>query len=67
MIKSAKVFASANELKRISKPLQSRFRKIFLPRYSQEQFIEVSVKVLKHLSTVLLVTLVLQFTKIREI
>jgi DNA polymerase III delta prime subunit len=30
-IKGAKVFATCNELNRLSKPLQSRFRKLFLP------------------------------------
>jgi holliday junction DNA helicase RuvB len=45
-IKGAKVFATANDISRISKPLQSRFRKLFLPRYTEQQFIEVSTKVL---------------------
>jgi MoxR-like ATPase len=45
-IKGAKVFASANDISRISKPLQSRFRKLFLPRYTEEQFLDVSEKVL---------------------
>jgi hypothetical protein len=45
-IKGAKVFATANEISKLSKPLQSRFRKLFLPRYSEQQFIDVSVKVL---------------------
>ena len=40
------MFATANEINRLSKPLQSRFRQIFLPRYTEEQFIEVSEKVL---------------------
>ena len=40
-IKRAKVFATYNE--RLSKPLQSQFRKLFLPRYTEQQFIEVSV------------------------
>jgi Holliday junction DNA helicase RuvB len=31
-IKGAKVFATRNEIKRLGKPLQSRFRKLFLPR-----------------------------------
>lgn len=48
-IKGAKVFATCNEIKRLSKPLQSRFRKLLLPRYTQEQFIAVSTKVVKHL------------------
>jgi hypothetical protein len=45
-IKGAKMFASANDIKRLGKPLQSRFRKLFLPRYTEQQFIDVSVKVL---------------------
>src|SRR5215831_7037971 len=32
-IEGAKVFATCNELNRLSKPLKSRFRKLFLPRY----------------------------------
>jgi MoxR-like ATPase len=42
----AKIFATCNEINRLSKPLQSRFRKLFLPRYTEQQFIDVSVKVL---------------------
>ena len=45
-IKGAKVFASANDLSKLSKPLQSRFRKLFLQRYTEEQFLNVSEKVL---------------------
>jgi replication-associated recombination protein RarA len=45
-LKGCKVFATANEINRISKPLASRFRKLFLPRYSEQQFIEIAVKVL---------------------
>jgi len=45
-IKGAKVFAACNEITRLSKPLQSRFRRLHLPSYSEEQFLEVSVKVL---------------------
>jgi hypothetical protein len=45
-IKGAKVFASANDIKRLGKPLQSRFRKLFLPRYTEQQFIDVSIRVL---------------------
>jgi MoxR-like ATPase len=48
-IKGAKVFGSCNEINRLSKPLQSRFRKLFLPRYTQQQFLKVSVKVLPKL------------------
>ena len=49
-IKGAKVFATANEINRLSKPLQSRFRKLFLPRYTEEQFLDVSEKVLSKTS-----------------
>jgi CheY-like chemotaxis protein len=45
-IKAAKVCATCNEINRLSKPLQSRFRKLFLPRYSEPQFLDVSEKVL---------------------
>jgi hypothetical protein len=45
-IKGAKVFATCNEIKRLGKPLQSRFRKLFLIRYTEQQFIDVSIKVL---------------------
>jgi replication-associated recombination protein RarA len=45
-IKGAKVFATSNQIKRLGKPLQSRFRKLFLPSYTEKQFIDVSVKVL---------------------
>jgi len=50
-IKGVKVFASANEITRISKPLQSRFRKLLLPKYSEEQFLNVSEKVLPKTSS----------------
>jgi MoxR-like ATPase len=45
-IKGAKVFATCNEINKLSKPLASRFRKLFLPRYTEQQFIDVSIKVL---------------------
>jgi replication-associated recombination protein RarA len=45
-IKGAKVFASANDIKRLGKALQSRFRKLFLSKYTEQEFIDVSVKVL---------------------
>jgi hypothetical protein len=45
-IPGAKVFATANDINRLSKPLQSRFRKLFLPRYTEAQFLDVSEKVL---------------------
>jgi hypothetical protein len=49
-IKGAKIFATANDISRLSKPLQSRFRKLFLPRYTEEQFLDVSEKVLSKTS-----------------
>ena len=45
-IKGAKVFATCNEINRLSKPLQSRFRRLFLPSHTEEQFLNVSEKVL---------------------
>ena len=48
-IKGAKVFAACNDITRLSRPLQSRFRRLHLPRYTEEQFIEISVKVLPKL------------------
>ena len=48
-IKGAKVFAACNEISRLSRPLQSRFRRLHLPSYTELQFLEVSVKVLPNL------------------
>ncbi len=45
VINGAKVFTTVNDPSRLSKPLQSRFRKLFLPSYTQEQFLDVAVKV----------------------
>lgn len=44
------VFATANDINILSKPLQSRFRKIFLPKYSEQDFLNVVEKVLPKLS-----------------
>ena len=44
-IKSAKVFATCNEINRLFKPLQSRFRRLHLPPYTKEQFLDIAVKV----------------------
>jgi ATP-dependent Lon protease len=49
-IKNAKVFASANYLNKIIVPLRSRFRKLHLPRYTEEQFLDIAVKVCPKLS-----------------
>jgi MoxR-like ATPase len=46
-INGVKVFAACNEITRLSRPLQSRFRRLHLPPYTQ--FLEVSVKVLPKL------------------
>src|SRR5215469_3529479 len=48
-IKGAKVFAACNEITRLSRPLQSRFRCLHLPSYTEKQFLEVSAKVLPKL------------------
>jgi DNA polymerase III delta prime subunit len=48
-IKGAKVFAACNEISKLSRPLQSRFRRMHLPPYAEEQFLEVSAKVLHKL------------------
>src|SRR5215467_1361054 len=48
-IKGAKVFAACNEITQLSRPLQSRFRCLHIPPYTEEQFLEVSAKVLPKL------------------
>jgi MoxR-like ATPase len=48
-IKGAKVFAACNEISRLSRPMESRFRCLNLPRSTEEQFLEVSAKVLPKL------------------
>jgi len=49
-LKGCKVFGTANDISRISKSVQSRFRKFFLTRYTEQQFLDVSEKVLPKLS-----------------
>ena len=44
------MFATCNEINRLSKPLQSRFRRLHLPKYSREQFLQIAVKVCPKLS-----------------
>ena len=44
-IKGTKVFAACNDITRLSRP----FRRLHLPKYTEEQFIEISVKVLPKL------------------
>ncbi|MGC1930221.1 MAG: AAA family ATPase [Candidatus Nitrosopolaris sp.] len=48
-IKGVKVFATSNDITRLSKPLQSRFRRLHLSRYTEDQFMDVAVKVLPRL------------------
>jgi hypothetical protein len=43
------VFAACNEITGLSRPLQSRFRRLHLPPYPEEQFLEVSAKELPKL------------------
>jgi hypothetical protein len=46
-----KLFATFNEINGLSKPLDSRFRKLFLPRYTEKKLLDVSEKVLPKLSS----------------
>jgi ATP-dependent Lon protease len=39
------VVSTANNLSRLSKPLQSRFRRLHLPPYTKERFLDIAVKV----------------------
>jgi MoxR-like ATPase len=48
-IHGAKVFGACNEISRLSKPLQSRFRRLHLSSYTEEQFLDVAAKVLPKL------------------
>jgi replication-associated recombination protein RarA len=56
-IEGAKVFATCNEISRLATPLRSRFRKLFLPRYTQQQFLQVSQKVLQNIAPTLAQTI----------
>jgi Cdc6-like AAA superfamily ATPase len=40
-----KIFATCNEINRLSKPLRSRFRHLRLSPYTKEQFLDIAVKV----------------------
>ena len=48
-IKGAKVFAACNEITRLSRPMRSRFRRLHLPSYTEDQFLHVAAKVLPKL------------------
>jgi MoxR-like ATPase len=49
-IKGTKVFATANDLNKLSAPLRSRFRRLHLPKYTKKQFLEITIKVCPKLS-----------------
>jgi hypothetical protein len=49
-IDGAKVFGACNEITRLSRPLQSRFRRLYLPPYAEKQFLDISEKVLSEVS-----------------
>jgi len=51
VIPKLKVFASANDLNKITPPLRSRFRRLHLPKYTRDQFLEIAVKVCPKLSS----------------
>ena len=43
-IKETKVFASANDLNKLPGAVRSRFRLLHLPKYTNEQFLEIAIK-----------------------
>jgi len=43
---STNIFAAANSAKGMPKELLSRFRALYLPRYTREEFVDASTKVL---------------------
>jgi replication-associated recombination protein RarA len=48
-MKDVKIFATSNDVERISRPMLSRFRKLTLPEYTKEEFLEISARVLPKL------------------
>ncbi len=48
-MKDVKIFATSNDVERISRPMLSRFRKLTLPAYTKEEFVEISERVLPKL------------------
>jgi hypothetical protein len=48
-IQNCKVFASCTDISGLSKSMQSRFRRVHLAAYSEEQFLDVAVRVLPKL------------------
>jgi ATP-dependent Lon protease len=51
MISNVFIIANiANDISRLSKPLQSRFRRLHLPKYTKQQFLDVAIKVCPRLT-----------------
>lgn len=48
-MKDVKIFATSNDLERISRPMLSRFRRLTLPEYTKEEFMKISAHVLPKL------------------
>jgi MoxR-like ATPase len=48
-IPGVKIYATANDLKRITPPLKSRFRRIWIPPYDEEDFVLIAKKIFPHL------------------
>jgi hypothetical protein len=48
-IQNCKVFASCTDISGLSKSMQSRFRRVHLAAYTEEQFLDVAVRVLPKL------------------
>jgi replication-associated recombination protein RarA len=49
-LENLKMFATSNDISRLSKPLQSRFRRLHLPKYTKQQFLDVAIKVCPRLA-----------------
>jgi replication-associated recombination protein RarA len=49
-LENLKMFATSNDISRLSKPLQSRFRRLHLPKYTKQQFLDVAIKVCPRLT-----------------
>jgi len=48
-IQGVKIYATANDITRITPPLHSRFRKIWVPKYTEENLIAIAAKQFPHL------------------
>ncbi|MGC1929588.1 MAG: hypothetical protein WA667_11480 [Candidatus Nitrosopolaris sp.] len=49
-LEGLKVFATSNDISKLSRPLQSRFRRLHLPKYTKQQFLDVAIKVCPRLA-----------------